>query len=39
MSPLEAYLLQRRRAQVRLWLGYAAANLVCVAMLLLMLYW
>jgi hypothetical protein len=38
MSLLEAYLVERRKAQRRLWLGYTAANVACVAMLLLMLY-
>ena len=38
MSLLEAYMQQRRRAQTRLWLGYTAANLACIGMLLLMLY-
>lgn len=38
MSLLEAYLEQRRREQMRTWILFAAANLACVAMLLLMLY-
>ena len=38
MSLLEAYLLQRRRAQVRMWLGFAAVNLACVGMIVLMMY-
>jgi hypothetical protein len=38
MSLLEAYMLQRRRAQIRMWVGYAAVNLACLGMILLMMY-
>lgn len=38
MTTLQAYLQERRRAQVRMWIGYTAANLACIGMILLMLY-
>ena len=38
MSRLEAYLAQRRRAEMRLWLGYGTVSAACMAMILLMLY-
>ena len=38
MSALEAYLVQRRRAEQRVWLGFIAANLACVGMVALMFY-
>jgi len=38
MSLLEAYMLQRRREQLRLWLGYSAISLTCIGMVVLMLY-
>jgi len=37
MTLLDAYLRQRRRAQNRLWFGFAAANLACAGMAWLLL--
>jgi len=38
MSRMEAYLLQRRQATVRMWLGYALANAACLGAMALLLY-
>lgn len=38
MSRLETYLIERRRAQMRMWIGYGVANIACIGMILLMLY-
>jgi len=38
MSRLDAYLANRRRAEVRLWLGYCTVSAACMAMIMLMLY-
>lgn len=38
MSLLQSYLLERRRRTIRMWIGYSAANVACLLMLLLMLY-
>jgi hypothetical protein len=38
MSRLEAYLLQRRRDTIRMWIGYGLANAACIGAMALLLY-
>lgn len=38
MTLMESYLIQRKRAAIRMWIGYALANLACLGAMALMLY-
>ena len=38
MTVMESYLIQRRQAVIRMWIGYALANLACLGAMALMLY-
>ena len=38
MTLMESYLIQRRRAVNRMWVGYALANVACLGAMAVMLY-